>query len=55
MHGKPVKLKEFEKVSKFQENSGKFKFLKEKPGKFRENEKCDMIANQNVFHPIFLF
>ena len=35
------------------ENSGKFELLQKKPGKLRENEKCDMIANKNALIEFF--
>ena len=35
------------------ENSGKFEHFWKKPGKLRENETCDMIANKNALIEFF--
>ena len=49
-HRKPGKLREFEKLSKSQGKLREILIFVEKPGKLRENEVCDIIATENVFH-----
>ena len=50
-HGKPGKLKEFEKLSKSQGNLNFCRKNLENSGKMK---LYDMIANKNAFHRIFL-
>ena len=56
-HGKPGKLREFEKLLKSQgklrENSGKSIIFAEKPGKGK-CKICHIIVNENVFQGTFL-
>ena len=40
-HGKPGKLREFEKLSKSQGKLSETLIFVEKPGKLRENVKCE--------------
>ena len=54
-HGKPGKLREFEKLSKSQGKLRKIWTFVEKTWKTQGKWKiCDMIANKNAFHRIFL-
>ena len=53
-HGKPGKLREVEKLSKSGKTQGNLNFCRKNLENSGKMKLCDMIANKNAFHRIFL-